>query len=115
MGESDVSLTVGFRDALVVGDRGTTWNFDPRGNAYASAFTSYRLYYSLTCQDRIGNAINVMAIQRAPNRQGVSQSMCNKLARVSDSRSQSHIGLGFPSQRRCHWLGHVIHTNADLP
>jgi len=102
MGESDKSLTVGFHDALAMGGRGTTWNFDARGNAYVSAFTSYRPYYSLTCQDRIGNTANVMAIQLAPNRQGVSQSTFNKLAHASDNRSQSHIGLSFPSQRRCH-------------
>jgi len=79
MGESDVSLTVESRDALVMGGRGTTWNLDARGNAYASAFTPYRLCYSLTGQDRIGNSVNVMAIQLAPNRQGVSQSMLNTL------------------------------------
>jgi len=73
-----MSLTVGFRDALVMGGRGTTWNFDARGNAFASGFTSYCLCYSLTCPDRIGNAANVMAIQLTPNRQGVSQSMFGK-------------------------------------
>jgi len=73
MGGSDRSLTVGIRDALVMGGRGTAWNFDSRGNAHVSALTPYRLYYPLTCPDRIGNSVNVMAIQFAPNRQEVSQ------------------------------------------
>ncbi|KAF8129631.1 WD40-repeat-containing domain protein, partial [Boletus edulis] len=54
-GNSNMLLTVGIRNALVTGRRGTAWTFDPRGDAYV-----------------IGNAVNATAIQLAPNRRSVS-------------------------------------------
>ncbi|KAG6373273.1 hypothetical protein JVT61DRAFT_6900 [Boletus reticuloceps] len=61
-GSTTAPLSVGVRNSLVTGRRGTTWNFDPRGNAYV-----------------IGNAANATAIRLAPNRQSVSQMIFNKL------------------------------------
>ncbi|KAF8550169.1 WD40 repeat-like protein [Imleria badia] len=52
---ANTSLTVGIRNALVTGGRGTTWTFESRGDAYV-----------------IGNAVNASAIQLASDRQSVS-------------------------------------------
>ncbi|KAF8129634.1 hypothetical protein EV363DRAFT_1168834 [Boletus edulis] len=61
-GNPSAPLSVGVRNSLVTGRKGTTWTFDARGNAYT-----------------IGNAVNATAIQLAPNRRSVSQIIFNKL------------------------------------
>lgn len=55
-------LTVGVRNALVTGRRGTTWTFDARGDAFVYAFTPHRLHYLVTNQGRVGKAVNATAI-----------------------------------------------------
>jgi len=56
-GNPSAPLSVSVRDSLITGREGTTWTFDPRGNAHT-----------------IGNAVNGTAIQFAPNSQSVSVS-----------------------------------------
>ncbi|KAF8550168.1 WD40 repeat-like protein [Imleria badia] len=65
---TNASLTVGIRNALVTGGRGTTWTFEPRGDAFV-----------------IGNAVNASAIQLASDRQSVSVfPRDHRTARISD-------------------------------
>ena len=72
-------MTVGIGAPLLAGQSGTTWTFDPRGDAYVSVFASCLLCHSLKCQDRIGNAANAMALQLEPNPPSVSQLMFEHL------------------------------------
>ncbi|KAN0101275.1 hypothetical protein V8E55_001259 [Tylopilus felleus] len=51
----ELSLTVGIGAPLLAGQSGTTWTFDPRGDAYV-----------------IGNAANAMALQLEPNPPSIS-------------------------------------------
>jgi hypothetical protein len=71
-GSDDVPLSTGKANSLVCVPGGgyTTWTFEPRGDAYVSAFTTYHLYYSLTRRNRIGNAVDATAIHRNGRIQG---------------------------------------------
>ena len=79
MNNSQLWLTIGFSTPLLVGQKGTTWTFEPRGDAYMSVFMSCLLCHLLKCQDRIGNAVNAMALQLEPNAPSVSQLMFEHL------------------------------------